>query len=161
MTNSPIDTAEVVLPMSSSSTSSNYSQVYSLITKHVSYSCGSCGYELNLNSCNRDLSEQYEKSIKRGVISFYSIDESRFTEMNNKMMRWRLWFLFQGRSRTKLLCRNCGSYVGTVCNINNNNNSSSFSSVIKNTSAVTWDGISARRTYEIKIRSLRPLDHLC
>ncbi|XP_042062809.1 uncharacterized protein At4g08330, chloroplastic-like [Salvia splendens] len=50
---------------------------------HVSYSCGSCGYELNLNSCNRNISlidSEYGKSMKRGVISFFSVDESRFTQ---------------------------------------------------------------------------------
>ncbi|KAK4420552.1 putative protein, chloroplastic [Sesamum alatum] len=146
---------EVVLPLSSSPDSS-----YSLSTAHVSYSCGSCGYELNLNSCNRNISvidAKYEKSMKRGVISFFSIDESRFTQISK--VRWlpylaskKSWRLFQ--RRTKLLCRNCGNYIGTARNVDDT--CSSPFQVIKQRSA-TWDGMSARRTYEIRIRSLRPL----
>ncbi|XP_065848085.1 uncharacterized protein At4g08330, chloroplastic isoform X2 [Euphorbia lathyris] len=51
--------------------------------RHVSYSCGTCGYELNLNSSNRNtatIGSKYGKSIKRGIISFFDIDESRFTQ---------------------------------------------------------------------------------
>ncbi|KAJ6997873.1 hypothetical protein NC653_014186 [Populus alba x Populus x berolinensis] len=46
-------------------------------------SCGICGYELNLSSSNRNTStigSKYGKSIKRGKISFFFIDESRFTQ---------------------------------------------------------------------------------
>ncbi|KAJ7961739.1 F-box/LRR-repeat protein [Quillaja saponaria] len=49
----------------------------------VSYSCGSCGYPLNLTSSNRitsDIGSGYRKSIKKGSISFNSIDLSRFTQ---------------------------------------------------------------------------------
>ncbi|XP_054807943.1 uncharacterized protein At4g08330, chloroplastic-like isoform X2 [Prosopis cineraria] len=80
--------------------------------RDVNYSCGSCGYELNLNSCNRNTSAidaRYEKSIKRGIISFFSVDESRFAMV--EQLRWipffnskRSWGLF--RRRIKLLCRN-------------------------------------------------------
>ncbi|KAG8364570.1 hypothetical protein BUALT_Bualt18G0011100 [Buddleja alternifolia] len=103
---------------------------YSLSSTHVSYSCGSCGYELNLNSCNRNISvidAKYEKLMKRGVISFFSVDESR----------------------------KCGNYIGTA-RMDDTYSSSSPFEVVKSSPA-TWDGISARRTYEIKIRSLRPL----
>ncbi|KAL0327994.1 UNVERIFIED_CONTAM: putative protein, chloroplastic [Sesamum calycinum] len=122
--------------------------------------CGSCGYELNLNSCNRNISvidAKYEKSMKRGVISFFSIDESRFTQISK--FRWlpylaskNSWRPFQ--RRTKLLCRNCGNYIGTARNADDT--CSSPFQVVKQRS-VTWDGISARRTYEMRIRSLRPL----
>ncbi|CAI9777548.1 unnamed protein product [Fraxinus pennsylvanica] len=134
---------DVLLPVSSTSSS---------FIRDVSYSCGSCGYELNLNSCNRNISamdSKYGKSMKRGVISFFSIDESRFTQINKLQLlpyftsksSWRLF-----RRRTKLLCRNCGNYIGTV---------SPFQLVKSNPE--TWDGISACRTYDIKICSLRPL----
>ncbi|KAK4386271.1 putative protein, chloroplastic [Sesamum angolense] len=122
--------------------------------------CDSCGYELNLNSCNRNISvidAKYEKSMKQGVISFFSIDESRFTQISK--VRWlpylaskNSWRLFQ--RRTKLLCRNCGNYIGTARNADDT--CSSPFQVVKQRS-VTWDGISARRTYEMRIRSLRPL----
>lgn len=123
-----------------------------IIFLYISGSCGSCGYELNLNSCNRNISaidSKYGKSMKRGVISFFSIDESRFTQVNKLQLlpyftsksSWRLF-----RRRTKLLCRNCGNYIGTV---------SPFHLVKSNSEA--WDGISACRTYDIKIGSLRPM----
>ncbi|KAI3465612.1 hypothetical protein Pfo_022275 [Paulownia fortunei] len=145
--------AEVALPLSSANSHS--------LSTHVSYSCGSCGYELNLNSCNRNISvidAKYGKSMKRGVISFFSIDESRFTQINK--VRWlpylpskNSWRLFP--QRTKLLCRNCGNYIGTAWNMDDTSSSTPFQ-MVKQSSA-TWDGISARRMYEIKIRSLRPL----
>ncbi|KAL8506792.1 hypothetical protein ACS0TY_017620 [Phlomoides rotata] len=147
---SSIFSTEVVLPLSPSNS-------YSLGT-HVSYSCGSCGYELNLNSCNRNISvmnEEYGKSMKRGVISFFSIDETRFT-LINKVGGWlpylssnTSWRLF--RRPTKLLCRNCGNYIGTC-----SSSSSSPLQLVKQQSSAAWDGVSARTTYEIKIRSLRP-----
>ncbi|KAL1562364.1 hypothetical protein AAHA92_04953 [Salvia divinorum] len=126
---------------------------------HVSYSCDSCGYELNLNSCNRNISmidSEYGKSMKRGVISFFSVDESRFTQINK--LRWLpylpSWRLFQ--QQTKLLCRGCRSYIGTAWNVEDGISSSSLFQLVKQGSK-TWDGISARRMYEIKIRSLRPV----
>ncbi|XP_039119592.1 uncharacterized protein At4g08330, chloroplastic-like isoform X2 [Dioscorea cayenensis subsp. rotundata] len=51
----------------------------------VVYSCGSCGYALNLTSSNRitpGVSTDYSKSIKKGVISFHSVDLSRFTQVD-------------------------------------------------------------------------------
>lgn len=53
--------------------------------RDVTYSCGSCGYELNLNSCNRNtnvIGSKYGKAMKRGVLSFLCIDESRFTQIS-------------------------------------------------------------------------------
>ncbi|XP_060673373.1 uncharacterized protein At4g08330, chloroplastic-like isoform X3 [Ziziphus jujuba] len=53
--------------------------------RDVSYSCGTCGYELNLSSSNRNTStigSKYGKSIKRGIISFIYIDDSRFTQVD-------------------------------------------------------------------------------
>ncbi|KAL3615280.1 hypothetical protein CASFOL_040941 [Castilleja foliolosa] len=143
---------EDCFPLSSISSSSSYS-----FNTHVSYSCGSCGYELNLNSCNRIISgidANYGKSMKRGTISFFSIDESRFTQKNN--FRWlpylgskNSWRLFQ--RRTKLLCRDCGEYIGVVRIMDD-----APSRVVKQRSTA-WDGISTRTAYEIKIRSLRPV----
>ncbi|KAK4483024.1 hypothetical protein RD792_010200 [Penstemon davidsonii] len=82
-------------------------------TDDVSYSCGSCGYPLNLTSSNRVISSvgsKYSKSINKGLISFLAIDPSRFTrvdEVNCLPISW-------GRhgSRTKLLCRKCGILIG-------------------------------------------------
>ncbi|XP_034197072.1 uncharacterized protein At4g08330, chloroplastic isoform X2 [Prunus dulcis] len=79
----------------------------------VNYSCGSCGYELNLSSNNRNTStigsNKYGKSIKRGIISFFHIDDSRFTQVDELQCKphfsKRSWGLFS--RRTKLLCRKC------------------------------------------------------
>ncbi|KAF2284708.1 hypothetical protein GH714_029464 [Hevea brasiliensis] len=51
----------------------------------VSYSCGSCGYPLSLTSSDRitsNIGSEYHKSIKKGFISFLSVDLSRFTQVD-------------------------------------------------------------------------------
>ncbi|MED6217981.1 hypothetical protein PIB30_022737 [Stylosanthes scabra] len=112
----------------------------------VSYSCGSCGYPLNLSSSNRitsNIASQYQKSVKKGSISFSSVDLSRFTqvdEINCFPVSW-----FGHRSKTKLLCRKCGVHIGygydretpALCG---------FESPISASS----------RKFAIKIRSLQP-----
>lgn len=80
----------------------------------VSYSCGSCGYPLNLTSSNRitsDIASEYQKSVKKGSISFSSVDLSRFTQIDEINCLPALWF---SRSKTKLLCRKCGVHIGYV-----------------------------------------------
>ncbi|XP_059624500.1 uncharacterized protein At4g08330, chloroplastic-like [Cornus florida] len=125
--------------------------------RDVNYSCGSCGYELNLNSCNRDTSfigSKYGKSLKKGIISFFSIDESRFTQISELQcmpyfISKRSWGVF--RRRTKLLCRKCGNYIGIAYKENDT------SYPYRLDKSATWDGISDRRIYDIKIHSLQPL----
>ncbi|GMI66323.1 hypothetical protein HRI_000301600 [Hibiscus trionum] len=54
----------------------------------VSYSCGSCGYPLNLTSSNRiasGIDSEYRKSVKKGLVSFLSVDLSRFTQVDEGM----------------------------------------------------------------------------
>lgn len=76
-------------------------------------SCGSCGYPLNLASSNRvtsSIGSKYSKSIKKGYISFLSIDLSRFTqvdELNCLPISWGHY-----GSKSKLLCRQCGVLIG-------------------------------------------------
>ncbi|MFS7944914.1 hypothetical protein Hanom_Chr06g00517831 [Helianthus anomalus] len=75
--------------------------------------CGSCGYPLNLASSNRITSEigsKYRKSIKKGSISFESIDLSRFTQLDEPTC-FPVCLNNQG-SKTKLLCRQCGVQIG-------------------------------------------------
>ncbi|CAL0305512.1 unnamed protein product [Lupinus luteus] len=103
-------------------------------------SCGSCGYELNLSSCNRSISSigsKYGKSIKRGIISFSNIDNSRFMELDeiecSPHFLKHSWGLF--RRRTKLLCRKCCNHIGYAYNG-------------YNTSSYTM--------YDIRIRALQP-----
>lgn len=80
---------------------------------HVSYSCGSCGYPLNLTSSNRitsGIGAEYRKSIKKGFISFRSIDLSRFTQVDEINCLPNFWGRY--RSKSKLLCRSCGVLIG-------------------------------------------------
>ncbi|EXB80378.1 hypothetical protein L484_010946 [Morus notabilis] len=132
---------------------------------HVSYSCGSCGYQLNLNSDNRNtsaVSSNYGKLIKRGIISFFCVDESRFVQVEKLQLIIPFftskssscsWGLFQ--RRTKLLCRKCGNHIGNAYKEEISTSSSSGNS---NTSySISWDGISdCRKIYDIKIRALQP-----
>lgn len=121
----------------------------------VSYSCGACGYELNLSSSNRNtatIGSKYGKSIKRGIISFFQIDESRFMKVDDVrcipyFISKNSWGLF--RRRTKLLCRKCGNHVGEAYNDKN----CSYPLVPDDTNsseAVT------HRKFDIRIRALQP-----
>ncbi|CAA6667743.1 unnamed protein product [Spirodela intermedia] len=69
---------------------------------------------LNLTSSNRITSgvgSEYRKSIKKGVITFASVDLSRFTQVDEVTcfpVSWRR----RRRTKTSLLCRNCGALIG-------------------------------------------------
>ncbi|KAK8694197.1 hypothetical protein V6N13_071753 [Hibiscus sabdariffa] len=81
----------------------------------VSYSCGSCGYPLHLTSSNRiasgfGISSEYSKSVKKGLISFLSVDLSRFTQVDEVHCFPVSWGRY--RLKTKLLCRKCGVHIG-------------------------------------------------
>lgn len=116
-------------------------------------SCVSCGYELNLSSSNRNtnvIDSNYGKSMKRGVISFFSVDESRFTQTQQQLLPPWSWSwipflnskglsLFQ-RRRTKLLCRRCGNHLGYAHTLPSR----------------SWDGISDSRIFHIKLTTLQP-----
>ncbi|KAI4326337.1 hypothetical protein MLD38_031661 [Melastoma candidum] len=81
---------------------------------HVSYSCGSCGYPLNLTSSNRitsGIGSEYRKSIRKGYIAFLSIDPSRFTQVDEVSCFPGVLWVRRG-IRTKLLCRKCGTHIG-------------------------------------------------
>ncbi|GAB4855739.1 hypothetical protein Ancab_024383 [Ancistrocladus abbreviatus] len=143
-----------ILPLSSSS---------ALSLNGVNYSCGSCGYELNLNSCSRNTSvigSTYRKSMRKGIISFFSIDESRVTQIEclrllPYFISIRSWGLFQ--RRTQLLCRKCGNHIGNACSTFN---FSSDSLPREEPCLTSWDGISGRTTYNIRIRALQPSSNM-
>ncbi|KAG5600317.1 hypothetical protein H5410_031687 [Solanum commersonii] len=137
--------------------------------RDVTCSCGSCGYELNLNSCNRNttvIGSKYGKTMRRGVLSFLCIDESRFTQISKLrcspyFRSKNSWGFFQ--RHTKLLCRKCTSCIGiSYCTSNNNSTSGAAIHIDVNSDAALatpncWDGLSACTTnYEIKICALRP-----
>lgn len=123
----------------------------------LSCSCGSCGYELNLSSGNRNTSTigcKYGKSIKRGIISFFYIDESRFTQVDEILciphFSKRSWGLI--RHRTKLLCRKCGNEIG----IASNDFRSPLPLVSDGSDFSSGNEVSVRRKYDVKIRALQP-----
>ncbi|KAF7829830.1 uncharacterized protein G2W53_012163 [Senna tora] len=133
---------------------------YSSSQRDVRYSCGSCGYELNLSSSNRNTSSigsKYGKSIKRGIISFFNIDASRFTQVDELQCMPHFskhsWGLF--RRRTKLLCRKCGNHIGNACN---DRHTSSLPLVSHSHATESSAGIEASNhtKYDIRIRSLQP-----
>ncbi|KAF3650599.1 putative homeobox-leucine zipper protein ROC8-like [Capsicum annuum] len=133
-------------------------EVLSLKEDVHSLSCGSCGYELNLNSSSRNtasIGSKYGKSIKKGMISFLSIDESRFTQVDEfKCVPFffskRSWGLFQ--RRTKLQCRKCGNDIGIAYD----DSASSYPLVADASDTASGSEITTHRKYDIKIRSLQP-----
>ncbi|KAK3230642.1 hypothetical protein Dsin_002523 [Dipteronia sinensis] len=136
--------------------------------RHVSYSCGSCGYELNLSSGNRNTStigSKYNKSIKRGIISFFDIDESRFTQADEfqclPYFFKHSWGFF--RHRTKLLCRKCGNYIGNAYDDKTSgyttvtdDKTSGYTTVTDGSDSSSGNDVSVRRKYDVRIRALQP-----
>ncbi|KAJ0243103.1 hypothetical protein HA466_0203330 [Hirschfeldia incana] len=88
--------------------------------RHVNYSCGSCGYELNLSSTNRitsSIGSKYGKSMKTGIISFFNIDEGRFSLVDEFQCMPHFFSRYSFglfRRKTKLLCRQCNNHIGTA-----------------------------------------------
>lgn len=124
-------------------------------------SCGSCGYDLNLNSSSRNTStigSKYGKSIKKGIISFFSVDESRFNQVEEfscvpYFMSKNSWGFF--RRRTKLLCRKCGNLIGIASDLNNASSIHLITDGSDSPSASSSE-FSGKRKYDIRIRSLQP-----
>ncbi|VVB08339.1 unnamed protein product [Arabis nemorensis] len=130
--------------------------------RHVNYSCGSCGYELNLSSTNRitsSIGSKYGKSIKSGIISFFNIDEGRFSQVDEfqcmpHFSRYS-WGLF--RRRTKLLCRKCNNYIGNA----SQEKTSGYALVTQNSTSPN-NGVTGTTVnkYDIRIRALQPSSNL-
>ncbi|GAV71975.1 hypothetical protein CFOL_v3_15464 [Cephalotus follicularis] len=125
--------------------------------RHVSYSCGTCGYELNLSSSNRNtatIGSKYGKSIKRGIISFINVDESRFTQVDEFQCMPHItehsWGFF--RRRTKLLCRKCGNHIGTAFD----DKTSEYPLVADGSESSSTNEVSGRKKYNVRICSLQP-----
>ncbi|KAJ0983910.1 hypothetical protein J5N97_002266 [Dioscorea zingiberensis] len=101
---------------------------------NVTYSCGHCGYALNLCSSHRNttnIGSKYGKTISRGVLTFYSIDDSRFSRMDE--LRCLPYFRAKNswgilRRRTKLLCGKCRTCIGTAYDMASGSTSDSGSS---------------------------------
>lgn len=126
--------------------------------RDVTYSCGSCGYELNLSSSSRNTSKigsKYGKSIKKGIISFFYIDESRFTQVEEfkcvpNFIFKHSWGLVH--RKTKLLCRNCGKHIGDAYD----DNGASYPIVTNASDFSSNSESSSQRKYDIRIRCLQP-----
>ncbi|KAM7514845.1 hypothetical protein LguiA_004428 [Lonicera macranthoides] len=127
--------------------------------RDVTYRCGACGYDLNLSSSSRNTStigSKYRKSMKKGIISFLYVDESRFTQVEEFrclpffFIFKRSWGLF--RRRTKLLCRKCGNRIGVAYD----DNSKSHLLVSDGPHLASSNGIPTYRKYDIRIRALQP-----
>ncbi|XP_010530201.1 PREDICTED: uncharacterized protein At4g08330, chloroplastic-like [Tarenaya hassleriana] len=138
--------------------SPSFSSSSSSSLRHVNYSCGACGYELNLSSSNRvtsTIGSKYGKSIKKGVISFFNIDESRLTQVDEFQCMPHFsrnsWGLF--RHRTKLLCRRCNNHIGTATA---QDKASAYSRVAESSGSSPMDAASGVKKYDIKIRALQP-----
>ncbi|CAK9155731.1 unnamed protein product [Ilex paraguariensis] len=122
-----------------------------------SCSCGACGYDLNLNSSTRNTStigSKYGKSMKKGIISFLYIDESRFTQADEfqcvpSFISKHLRGLF--RRRTKLLCRKCGNHIGNAYD-----DDTSYPLVTDGSDSASGSEISTHRKYDVRIRALQP-----
>ncbi|KAL5704372.1 hypothetical protein ACHQM5_022812 [Ranunculus cassubicifolius] len=130
----------------------------SIVLANGTLNCGSCGYALNLCSSKRNtsgISSKYGKSMKKGIISFLSIDESRFTQMDEyKCIPYFVskdsWGLF--RKRTKLLCRKCGKRMGTAYEENLSLDSKGGSDISDSSKGES----PTLRKYDIRIRALQP-----
>jgi hypothetical protein len=124
---------------------------------YIFCSCGACGYELNLSSSNRNttsIGSKYGKSIKRGIIPFFNIDDSRFTQVDEikcvPHFHKRSWGLF--RRRTKLLCRKCGNHIGNAYD-----GYTSSSPIVSNGAESPPSSKAANSVkYDIRLRSLQP-----
>ncbi|XP_076899218.1 uncharacterized protein At4g08330, chloroplastic [Bidens hawaiensis] len=119
--------------------------------RDVTYRCGCCGYDLNLSSSARNTSSigsKYGKSIKTGIISFFFIDETRFTQEEQfqciplpSFISKHLW-----RNKTKLLCRKCNNYIGNAYPVV--------------ADLVSEGDITSYRKYDVRIRALQPSSSL-
>ncbi|CAL4960620.1 unnamed protein product [Urochloa decumbens] len=136
--------------------------------KDVTYSCGYCGYALNLSSSARDtagIGSKYRKQIKKGVVAFVAVDETRFTLADEVtctpyFRSRRAWGLFRRRSR--LLCRKCGGRIGSSYEEEDRDSGLSdgdaFSDDLRASSGSGGSGSSglSQRSYVIRISALQP-----
>ncbi|CAJ2674483.1 unnamed protein product [Trifolium pratense] len=136
----------------------NFNRTFSSASQRdVRYSCGACGYELNLSSSNRNttsIGSKYGKSIKRGIIPFFNIDDSRFMQVDEikcvPHFHKRSWGLF--RRRTKLLCRKCGNHIGNAYD----GYTSSSRLVSNGAESAPSSKAASSVKYDIRLRSLQP-----
>ncbi|KAL8196747.1 hypothetical protein R6Q57_024510 [Mikania cordata] len=125
--------------------------------RDVTYRCGCCGYDLNLSSSTRNTSSigsKYGKSIKTGMISFFCIDETRFTQVDDfrclplpHFISKHLW-----HKKTKLLCRKCDNHIGNAYD------DKSYPPPVADLASA--GNISSYRKYDVRIRAVQPSSSL-
>ncbi|CAM6100203.1 unnamed protein product [Calypogeia fissa] len=122
--------------------------------REVFYSCGTCGYKLKLCSSNRSVGSDFKKETKKGLISFASLDETRFKHHDElrcglyceSPTSWRLH-----RLKTRLLCGQCEARIGTVCE-------EGVSSLVgcNGFDSGSESSTTGQKRYLVKIRALQP-----
>ncbi|MCO5577329.1 hypothetical protein L7F22_031158 [Adiantum nelumboides] len=121
----------------------------------VLYSCGACGYHLNLSSSQRLLSSINRKALRKSSIPFLSIDESKIKQLdeficapyvhaNGSMGLHKL--------RTRLLCGKCEKEIGHT----HSSDRASFEQIDSSDSSSS-SGTSEHRRFCIKIKTLQPI----
>ncbi|KAF7090426.1 hypothetical protein CFC21_093178 [Triticum aestivum] len=151
--------------------SNSLDSCYSSI-QDVTYSCGYCGYALNLSSAARNtagIGSKYGKNIrKKGVVAFVAVDETRFTQADEVTCAPRLcpwtWRLFRRRSR--LLCGKCGGRIGAAYEVDEDEDPAGLSACggsdddddLRTSPGDDSGGVGAsrRRNYLIRIGALQP-----
>ncbi|EMS47605.1 hypothetical protein CFC21_036817 [Triticum aestivum] len=150
--------------------SNSIDSCYSSI-QDVTYSCGYCGYALNLSSAARNtanIGSKYGKQIrKKGIVAFVAVDETRFTQADEVTCAPRLrpwtWRLFRRRSR--LLCGKCGGRIGAAYEVDEEDEDPAGLSACGGSDDDDDDlrtspgddvGASRRRNYLIRIGALQP-----
>lgn len=124
--------------------------------RDVFYSCGACGYALNLSSSQRVVSTLNSKALRKGTISFLCIDESRFKQLDE--LKCALHVHANGslrlhQLRTKLLCRKCGNVVGHG---HGNDRPTAESQQIDGSDSSSGSGTPEHKRYCVKIKALQP-----
>lgn len=122
--------------------------------RDVLYSCGACGYDLNLSSSQRVVSSLNSKALRKGTISFLCIDESRFKQQEELRCALRVHSNGSMRlhqMRTKLLCGKCGNVVGHGHSANRRTLSQ-----VEGSDSSPGSGTPEHKRYCVKIRALQP-----
>ncbi|KAC9573136.1 hypothetical protein E3N88_45622 [Mikania micrantha] len=119
--------------------------------------CGCCGYDLNLSSSARNTSSigsKYGKSIKTGMISFFCIDETRFTQVDDFRCLPLPHFIskYLWRKKTKLLCRKCNNHIGNAYD------DKPYPPLVADLASA--GDISSYRKYDVRIRAVQPSSSL-
>eukprot|EP00250_Pteridium_aquilinum_P006024 c16017_g1_i2 orf=410-829(+) len=123
--------------------------------RDVLYSCGACGYHLNLSSSQRMISSVNSKSLRKGSISFLTIDGSRFKQLDE--FKCAPYVHADGsmglhKLRTKLLCGSCGKVIGH----SHHGDKVSCEQIVGSDSS-SGSGTPNLKRYCVKIKALQPI----